>query len=88
MTEGARVALSWAAHFYNLGLNADMDLSVIGLVTVSSTDKHPHEYPQKGFKGTFKALFLPWAYQGSQIKLRHGEKGQRKTARRRLNCVY
>lgn len=43
MTEGARVALSWAAHFYNLGLNADMDLSVIGLVTVSSTDKHPHE---------------------------------------------
>jgi len=43
MTEGARVALSWAAHFYNLGLNADMDLSVIGLVTVSTTDKHPHE---------------------------------------------
>jgi hypothetical protein len=43
MTEGARVALIWAAHFYNLGLNADMDLSVIGLVTVSTTDKHPHE---------------------------------------------
>jgi hypothetical protein len=43
MTEGARVALSWAAHFYNLGLNADMDLSVIALVTVSSTDKYPHE---------------------------------------------
>ena len=43
MTEGARVALSWAAHFYNLGLNPDMDLSIIGLVTVSSTDKHPNE---------------------------------------------
>jgi hypothetical protein len=43
MTEGARVALSWAAHFYNLGLNADMDLSIIGLVTVSSTDKHPNK---------------------------------------------
>jgi len=43
MAEGARVALIWAAHFYNLGLNADMDLSVIGLVTVSTSDKHPHE---------------------------------------------
>lgn len=43
MTEGARIAISWAAHFYNLGLNADTDLSVIGLVTVSSTDKYPHE---------------------------------------------
>ena len=43
MTEGVRVSIMWASHFWNLGLNPDMDLSVIGLVTVSTTDKHPHD---------------------------------------------
>ena len=43
MTEGVRVSLMWASHFWNLGLNPDMNLDVIGLVTVSSTDKYPNE---------------------------------------------
>jgi len=43
MSEGFRIAIMWSAHFYNLGLTPDMDLNVIGLVTVSSTDNHPHE---------------------------------------------
>ena len=42
-SEGARICIMWAAHFYNLGLNTEMDLAHIGLVTVSSTDRHPHE---------------------------------------------
>jgi len=41
--EGARICIMWGAHFYNLGLNTEMDLRHIGLVTVSTTDKHPHE---------------------------------------------
>ena len=43
MTEGVKVSLMWASHFWNLGLNPDMNLDVIGLVTVSSTDKYPNE---------------------------------------------
>jgi hypothetical protein len=43
MNEGFRIAVMWASHFYNLGLNVDMDLNIVGLVTVSSTDQHPHE---------------------------------------------
>ena len=43
MNEGFRIAIVWASHFYNLGLNTDMDLDIVGLVTVSKTDKHPHE---------------------------------------------
>jgi hypothetical protein len=43
MTEGFRIAVMWAAHFHNLGLTPDMDLGVIGLVTVSKTDNHPYE---------------------------------------------
>jgi len=41
--QGIRIATMWAAHFYNLGLNPEMDLDLIGLVTVSSTDNHPNE---------------------------------------------
>lgn len=41
--EGARICIMWGAHFYNLGLTTEMDLNCIGLVTVSSTDNHPHE---------------------------------------------
>jgi hypothetical protein len=41
--EGARICIMWSAHFYNLGLTTEMDLAHIGLVTVSSTDQHPHE---------------------------------------------
>jgi hypothetical protein len=43
MNEGFRIAVMWASHFYNLGLNVDMDLNIVGLVTVSSTDQHSHE---------------------------------------------
>ena len=43
MTEGVRVSIMWASHFWNLGLNPEMDLGIIGLVTVSTTDKHPNE---------------------------------------------
>lgn len=42
-SEGARICIAWAAHFYNLGLTTEMDLRHIGLVTVSSTDQHPNE---------------------------------------------
>ena len=38
--DGCRTALAWAAHFYNLGLNTEMLLDNVGLVTVSSTDNH------------------------------------------------
>ena len=41
--EGVRICIMWGAHFYNLGLNIEMDLKHIGLVTVSSTDNYPHE---------------------------------------------
>ncbi len=40
---GIRLSIVWAAHFYQLGLTDEMNLDCIGLVTVSSTDKHPHE---------------------------------------------
>ena len=43
ISEGCRIAIAWAAHFYNLGLNTEMSLENIGLVTVSSTDKHVTE---------------------------------------------
>jgi hypothetical protein len=43
MTEGFRIAVMWAAHFHNLGLNPDMNLDVIGLVIVSTTDNYPNE---------------------------------------------
>lgn len=43
ISEGARICVMWGAHFYNLGLNTEMDLQHIGLVTVSSTDNYPHE---------------------------------------------
>ena len=42
-SEGARICIAWAAHFYNLGLTTEMDLNNIGLVTVSTTDNYPHE---------------------------------------------
>ena len=43
ISEGARICVMWGAHFWNLGLTTEMDLRHIGLVTVSSTDKHPQE---------------------------------------------
>jgi hypothetical protein len=43
ISEGCRIAIAWSAHFYNLGLNTEMSLENIGLVTVSSTDKHVTE---------------------------------------------
>jgi hypothetical protein len=43
LSEGARICVMWGAHFWNLGLNTEMDLANIGLVTVSTTDQHPHE---------------------------------------------
>ena len=43
ISEGARICIMWGAHFYNLGLNTEMDLNIVGLVTVSSTDQHPNE---------------------------------------------
>lgn len=42
-SEGARICIAWAAHFYNLGLTTEMDIRHIGLVTVSSTDNYPYE---------------------------------------------
>jgi len=41
--EGVRICIMWGAHFWNLGLNTEMDLNHIGLVTVSTTDNYPHE---------------------------------------------
>ena len=43
LAAGIRLSIVWAAHFYQLGLTDEMNLDVIGLVTVSSTDKHPYE---------------------------------------------
>lgn len=43
LSEGARICVMWGAHFWNLGLTTEMDLNHIGLVTVSTTDQHPHE---------------------------------------------
>lgn len=43
LSEGLRQAITWAGHFYQLGLTDEMNLDCIGLVTVSSTDQHPHE---------------------------------------------
>ena len=35
---GARVAITWAAHFYNLGLKPDFDLNRIGLCLTGDND--------------------------------------------------
>lgn len=35
---GARVAISWAAHFYNLGLKPDFDINHIGLCLIANND--------------------------------------------------
>ena len=43
VSEGVRIVITWGAHFWNLGLTTEMDLRHIGLVTVSTTDKYPHE---------------------------------------------
>lgn len=46
LTHGVKVALMWAAHFYNLGLREDDDLRYIGLA-VQESGKYPqtwHEY--------------------------------------------
>jgi len=43
MNEGLRHCIALSAHAYNLGWTIDMDLNLLGLVTVSSTDKHPNE---------------------------------------------
>ena len=43
MNEGLRNCIAWSAHFYNLGLTTEMDLKHLGLVIVSTTDKHPNE---------------------------------------------
>jgi hypothetical protein len=43
MNEGLRNCIALSAHAYNLGWTVDMDLNLLGLVTVSSTDKYPHE---------------------------------------------
>jgi hypothetical protein len=42
-TEGARIAVMWAAHFHNCGLTTELDLDCIGLRSVSPTDKWPDE---------------------------------------------
>jgi hypothetical protein len=33
LNQGARVAIDWAAHFYNCGLDPEMNLNYVGLVT-------------------------------------------------------
>lgn len=35
---GARVALQWASHFYNLGLRPDFDINRIGLCLTADND--------------------------------------------------
>ena len=35
---GARVALQWASHFYNLGLRPDFDINCIGLCLMGDND--------------------------------------------------
>lgn len=43
IVNGMRIGITWAAHFYQLGLDPEWNLDHIGLVTVSTTDKHPNE---------------------------------------------
>ena len=33
LNQGARVAIDWAAHFFNCGLDPEMNLNYVGLVT-------------------------------------------------------
>ena len=33
LTEGGKIAIDWAAHFFNCGLDPEMDLRYVGLVT-------------------------------------------------------
>ena len=33
LNQGAKVAIEWAAHFFNCGLDPDMNLNFVGLVT-------------------------------------------------------
>lgn len=40
LTHGVKVALMWAAHFYNLGLREDDDLRYVGLY-VAGKEKPP-----------------------------------------------
>ena len=33
LNQGGKIAIDWAAHFYNCGLDHEMDLHYVGLVT-------------------------------------------------------
>jgi hypothetical protein len=33
LTEGGKIAIDWAAHFFNCGLDPEMNLNYVGLVT-------------------------------------------------------
>jgi hypothetical protein len=33
LNQGARVAIDWASHFFNCGLDPEMNLNFVGLVT-------------------------------------------------------
>jgi hypothetical protein len=33
LNQGGKIAIDWAAHFYNCGLDPEMDLRYVGLVT-------------------------------------------------------
>lgn len=35
---GVRIAISWASHFYNLGLRPDFDINHIGLCLIADND--------------------------------------------------
>jgi hypothetical protein len=35
---GARVAIQWASHFYNLGLRPDFDINCIGLCLMADNE--------------------------------------------------
>ena len=40
--EGLRQSIIWSAHFHNIGLESDMNLDHIGLITTSDNE-HWHE---------------------------------------------
>ena len=52
MTQGLKVAIDQAGHFFNCGLDPEMNLNFVGLVT--TLPNQDDDWPQKGFAKGFK----------------------------------
>ena len=62
MTQGLKVAIDQAGHFYNCCLDPDMNLNFVGLVTTLANQDD--DWPQKGFPKGLKRLLRGFSLAG------------------------